>query len=68
MLFDVLINNDNIMEEDEEFILIINIDSLPSGIVIGSDNTTIIIIRRNDGNLMIFIVIPVVYCDKILQL
>ena len=53
MFFDILINDDNTMEEDEEFILIIHIDSLPNGISIGSDITTIVTIRRNDGELMI---------------
>lgn len=51
MFFDVVINRDDIIEEDEVFILYI--DSLPNGILFDSDSdvTAIITIRRNDGKL-----------------
>ena len=49
MFCDVSINDDNIMEENEEFLLFI--DSLPDGIMYGSLITTTITIRRNDCKL-----------------
>ena len=47
--FDVTINDDNIMEDDEEFILIINTDLLPSYVKNGTHITTNVTITRNDG-------------------
>ena len=37
------------MEDDEEFILIINTDLLPSNVINGTHTTTTVLIKRNDG-------------------
>lgn len=47
--FNVTINNDDEMENDEEFILIINTELLPSCILNGTDITTNVTIIGNDG-------------------
>lgn len=47
--FNISINDDNIMEDDEEFILIINTDLLPSNVINGTHTTTTVLIKRNDG-------------------
>ena len=49
MFFDVTINDDNIMEENENFLLYISM--LPNGIMFGNPSTTTITIIRNDGKL-----------------
>ena len=47
--FNVTINDDDIMEEDEDFFLIIDIESLPDGITIGRHVRTIVTIKKNDS-------------------
>ena len=49
--FSIAINNDNILEDDEEFILIIITDSLPNGVVAGDTNKATVIIRNDDSKL-----------------
>ena len=45
----ISINNDNIFEHNENFILTINVSSLPSDVYIGNHNETIVTIMDNDG-------------------
>ena len=47
--FDVLINDDNVFEENEEFLLTINQSSSLNGVIIGSPNVTVVTIQDNDG-------------------
>jgi len=47
--FDVTINDDNVFEENEEFLLTIDQSSSLSGVIIGSPNVTVLNISDNDG-------------------
>ena len=49
MSFNISVNDDDIYEDDENFILTINIDSLPDGIITGSPSAVIMIIRDDDS-------------------
>ena len=50
MPFNISIYDDNdIYEDDENFTLTINTDSLPDGIIAGSPNKVIVIMRNNDS-------------------
>ena len=51
--FEVKINDDNEMEDDEEFTLIINTDSLPSNIFNGTHTKANVIITSTDGKLTV---------------
>ena len=48
-LFDILINNDNIFENNETFNLIINVFSLPSNVTVGDTNQATVTIMNDDG-------------------
>ena len=50
--FDVPINDDNVFEENEEFLLTINQSSSLNGVIISSPNVTVVIISDNDGKFM----------------
>ena len=50
--FSIPINNDRILEDDEEFNLIIITDSLPNGIVTGDTSKATVIIRNDDSELV----------------
>ena len=55
MIFNVSINNDNILEDNEKFSLIINNASLPSCVITNSSGRSTVIIRNDDSELsMIF--------------
>ena len=45
----ISINDDNIFEHNENFVLTINVSSLPTGVTIGNHNKTIVTIVDNDG-------------------
>ena len=45
----ISINDDNIFEHNENFVLTINASSLPSDVYIGNRNKTIVTIVDNDG-------------------
>ena len=47
--FDVPINDDNVFEENEEFLLTIDQSSSLNGVIIGSPNITVVNISDNDG-------------------
>ncbi|XP_065899383.1 adhesion G-protein coupled receptor V1-like [Dysidea avara] len=47
--FDVPINDDNVFEENEEFLLTINQSSSLNGVIISSPNVTVVIISDNDA-------------------
>ena len=47
--FDVLINDDNVFEENEEFLLTIDQSSSLNGVIIGSPNVAVVIIQDDDG-------------------
>ena len=47
--FSIPINNDNIVEDNEEFQLIINTDSLPNGIVTGNPSKATVVIKNDDS-------------------
>ena len=47
--FDVMINNDNVLESDESFTLNISAFSLPNKVTIGDSGHTIVTIVANDG-------------------
>ena len=49
VLFDVPINDDNVFEENEEFLLTIDKSSSLNGGIIGSPNVTVVNISDNDG-------------------
>ena len=49
VLFDIVIINDNIQENDEIFNLSINALSLPNNVTIGDPGQTTITILANDG-------------------
>ena len=45
----ISINDDNIFEHNENFVLTINVSSLPSGVTIGNHIETMVTIVDNDG-------------------
>ena len=47
--FDVPINDDNVFEESEEFLLTIDQSSSLNDVIIGSQNVTVVNITDNDG-------------------
>ena len=47
--FDVPINDDNVFEENEEFLLTIDQSSSLNGVIIGSPNITVVAIQDDDG-------------------
>ena len=47
--FDVPINDDNVVEKNEEFLLTIDQSSSLNGVIIGSPNVTVVTILDNDG-------------------
>ncbi|XP_065900323.1 adhesion G-protein coupled receptor V1-like [Dysidea avara] len=49
VLFDVPINDDNLFEENEEFLLTIDQSSSLNGVIIGSPNITVVNISDNDA-------------------
>ena len=51
VLFDVTINDDNILENEENFGLSIDLSSLPSNTISGSPDQTTVTINDNDGKL-----------------
>ena len=48
-LFNVSINNDNILESNETFNLIIDQSSLPNSVTVGDPGQTTVTILANDG-------------------
>ena len=51
--FNVPINDDNVFEENEEFLLTIDQPSSLNGVVIGDPNVTVVTIQDNDGELLL---------------
>ena len=51
VLFNVPINDDNVFEENEEFLLTIDQSSSLNGVIIGSPNVAVVNISDNDGKL-----------------
>ena len=47
--FDISINDDNVSEENEEFLLTIDQSSSLNGVIIGSPNVAVVKISDNDG-------------------
>ena len=47
--FDVPINDDNVFEEKEDFLLTIDQSSSLNGVIIGSPNVAVVTILDNDG-------------------
>ena len=47
--FDVLVNNDNILEDSETFNFSVNANSLPNRVTIGDQGQTTVTILDNDG-------------------
>ena len=47
--FDVPINDNNVFEENKEFLLTIDQSSPVNGVIIGSPNETVVSISDNDG-------------------
>ena len=45
----ISIYDDDIFEHNENFVLTINVSSLPSGVYVGNHNKTIVTIVNNDG-------------------
>jgi len=50
-IISVSITNDNILEDDEAFSLIINATSLPDKVTVGDHSHATVIIMDNDGKL-----------------
>ena len=46
--FDITINDDNVFEENEEFLLTIDQSSSLNGVIIGSPNVTVVTLQDND--------------------
>ena len=62
MTFNVSINNDNILEDNEKFSLIINDASLPSCVITNSSGRTTVIIKNDDSKLsMTFLTVISIY-------
>ena len=55
--FNISICDDDLLEDNENFSLTINADSLPDGIIIGSPSTVMMIIRNDDSKCANFITI-----------
>ena len=53
MSFNVSINDDNILEDDEQFSLVINNGSLPNNIITDNRSRATVIIRNDDGKLIL---------------
>ena len=53
MSFNITINNDDILEDDEQFILIINNSSLPDNVITDSNSRATVTIRNDDSKLII---------------
>ena len=53
----ILINDDNILEDDENFTVTINSSSLPSGVTVGDPGEATVTIKDNDGKYIIKIFI-----------
>ena len=53
--FNVPINDDNVFEESEEFLLTIDQSSSLNGVIIGSPNVTVVTIQDNDGESVNFV-------------
>jgi len=51
--FNITINNDDILEDDEQFILIINSSSLPDNVITDSNSRATVTIRNDDSKLII---------------
>ena len=51
MTFNVSIIDDNVLEDNEEFILFIKNESLPDNVFINSSGRATVIIRNDDGKL-----------------
>ena len=49
VMFDIRINDDTIMEDNENFILTIDPSSLPTRVTVGSPDQAIVTIMDNDG-------------------
>ena len=49
VIFKISLNDDDILEDDENFVLTINQTSLPSGVTIGNPSVTTVTIVDNDG-------------------
>ena len=49
MSFNIMIYDDDVLEDNENFTLTINADSLPDGITIDDPSTVIMIIRNDDS-------------------
>ena len=62
MTFNISINNDNILEDNEEFSLIINNTSLPSCVITNSSGRSTVIVRDDDSELsMTFLTVISIY-------
>ena len=53
--FVVPINDDNVVEKNEEFLLTIDQSSSLNGVIIGSPNVTVVTILDNDGKCTYYI-------------
>ena len=62
--FNVMINNDNVLENDETFNLNINTSSLPSGVAIVSPDQATVTIPANDGKCKLRIFKNVLYVSS----
>ena len=49
MEFDVSINDDMILENDEKFTLVIDSTRLPENVTVGNPDTAVVIIVNDDG-------------------
>jgi len=54
-LFQIPINDDNTLEDNENFTLTIDISSLPNGVTVGDPVNTTVIIVDDDGKVILFI-------------
>jgi len=50
--FDIPINDDNVFEENEKFLLTVNQSTSLNGVIIGSPNVTVVTIQDNDCELL----------------
>ena len=56
MSFNISILDDDLLEDNENFTLTINIDSLPDGITTGNPSKVTVIIRNDDSKYTQYIV------------
>ena len=54
VVFSVIINDDNILEENENFMLTINATSVPSGVIRGNPGESTVTIVDNDCKIFLF--------------